>query len=43
MVTAKYSIDGAVHTITGTESSCFIQLDVLLTIYGDRFHFIGRN
>lgn len=40
-VTARYSIDDREFDITGTKSECYIQLDVILSIYGERFKFIG--
>ena len=42
-IKAKYSIDDDVHEVTGTRSACYIQLDVLLTIYGGRFKFLGAE
>lgn len=42
-IKAKYSIDNEIYEVTGTRSACYIQLDVLLTIYGGRFKFMGSE
>ena len=38
---AKYTIDGTLHIVEGTSSALYIQLDLLLDIYGSRFKFLG--